>query len=210
MRNASQFVDAGLELSDSDYSFTSDNEGQDQDISASIASKIIHKQLENKLDSLKEDKDVLEIYHECKGYTKDYMGERHNIKSSSGKLHINMDMLDLLPKEHKLKYDKFTTIEPEEFWSKVESDFGEPNCFGVNSAGTKIAIGTKTSKVILFDRYSKEFKQINYNSVQSPVTCLDFEDEKKMLFAGYESGAIVVFKLLRMQHTQNLGGISRF
>lgn len=192
-RNQSQFVDAGIELSDSDYSFDSDHEEEDA-VKKNVFSKILNKKKEAKLDSLKEEKEVYNIYLQAKEYTKEYIKEREKVKRSSGRLHINMDLLDLLPGNEKVSFDEKSHIEPEDLWSKVESEYGEPTSFGINSTGSVIAIGTKTSKIVIFNKQKQDFKQINYNSIQSSVTCLHFHDERQMLFAGYESGAVVIFK----------------
>lgn len=193
-RNQSQFIDAGIELSDSDYSFTSDQENEEGETRSKVIARIIGKKAETKLENLKEEKEVYDIYLQCKQYTKEFVREKEQIKRSSGKMHFNLDLLDLLPEPEKVQFEKKEKINPEKLWGNVESKFGEPNCFGVNSTGNLIAIGTINYKIVIFDRQTQDFRAINYNSIQSPITCLEFYDEKKMLFTGYESGAIVIFK----------------
>lgn len=192
--STSKFSEAVIEMSDSDYSFTSDNEEDIAELDVGVANKIIQKKIEDKYLGLEDDEEALELYKLCKSFTKEYIIEKKQIKTSSGKLLINYDMLDLIPEKKKVELENLSILKPKNLWKILKAQFGELTTFCINSDSSELAFGFKDNKIVILKQADMSFEEIKYKKVQHPVSCLEFYEENKLLIAGYQNGSIVYFQ----------------
>ena len=188
-------------LSDSDYSFSSDQEYMKTETKKKgVFSKIILKKNRIKAHHV-EMVFGQGVLRGCRDLTTTYTTQISSMKNSSGKLHMEYNKFDLIPNNEKMKEYRLNTIEPEDLHEQITSRYGKVTAMGIHPSGNLFAFGTESQKhgVIVFDREKVKFLEIKENHM-AEVTCIEFHDPEQMILVGCRSGAVLVFQRKKGQH----------